>query len=449
MARRLDLLGRRPVRSSIPDSVARSGAMSWDQYMSFVFQGNKFLTSSLGSNPEASFRSYVDSVGRRSGLVASAVAARAAIVSQTRFAWRNIDRRSDNYMQLFGTDQLRMLEHPDPKRVVTRPHLLSLAETHVSYAGAANFAIRNNRLDLLRPDLIDTVIVADDGATVSDVLAGHGEVAGWLYYSRGRLERPETFTVGEVAVWAPEPDPVAWWRGQSWLTSVMREIVTDGQVTEYVDRFLANGAAPSLIVRPDKSLTVDQMKEFKELFDEGHAGIDHAGSTLFLGGGSDVTVVGSKLGELAVREIQGGFETRIASRARVPAVVLGIREGMQGSALNAGNYGQTRRLWADGWATPTLESLCASLESLFPAPAKAELAHDAARMLFLQEDQKDAAEITATQATAIRALIDGGFEADMAVRAIRTGNLTALEGSHSGLVSVQLLEPGTGKKETS
>ena len=62
---------------------------------------------------------------------------------------------------------------------------------------------------------------------------------------------------------------------------------------------------------------------------------------------------------------KGGFETRVAARSRVPAAVLGIREGMQGSALNAGNYGATRRMWADGWFSPTVDGLCEAFERIF------------------------------------------------------------------------------------
>ena len=94
---------------------------------------------------------------------------------------------------------------------------------------------------------------------------------------------------------------------------------------------------------------------------------------MWLGGGSDVTVVGSKLADLDLKSLQGGLETRIAVRSRVPAAILGVREGLGGSALNSGNYAATRRLWADSWFAPSVQSLCASVESAFPPPAGAEM----------------------------------------------------------------------------
>jgi hypothetical protein len=185
-----------------------------------------------------------------------------------------------------------------------------------------------------------------------------------------------------------------------------------------------------------------EIQEFQELFEKAYGGVGNAYRTWFIGGGSDVTVVGSKLGELALREVQGGFESRFAIRSRVPATVLGIREGMAGSALNAGNYSATRRMWADGWFSPTVQDLCAVLETVCPPPpgAPAELWYDPSEVLFLQEDQKDAADITAANAQAIRTLTEAGYEPSSVVDAVTTGDLSKL--THTGVYSVQLQAPG-------
>jgi hypothetical protein len=212
--------------------------------------------------------------------------------------------------------------------------------------------------------------------------------------------------------------------------------------TEHIERFFQNAATPNAIIRPDRSLTADQIRDFQELFEASYGGVSNAYKTWFIGGGSDVTVIGSKLGELALKEVQGGFETRVAVRSRVPATVLGIREGMQGSSLNAGNYAATRRLWADGWFAPTVGDLCSTLERIVPPPAggPAELWFDAAEVLFLQEDQKDAAEITSSHSVAIRQLTEAGYEPESVVAAVTTADLTKLR--HTGVFSVQLQAPG-------
>lgn len=177
-----------------------------------------------------------------------------------------------------------------------------------------------------------------------------------------------------------------------------------------------------------------------EMFANRHEGAENAFRTLVIGGGADATVVGSNLNELSLRDTQGQDETRIASRSRVPAVVLGISEGMQGSALNSGNYSQTRRLWADGWFTPIADDLCACLERIVPPPADSELSHDPSRIMFLQEDRKDEAEIMSANAAALRQLVDGGFDPASAVEAVTTNDPTKLV--HTGKLSVQLQPPG-------
>src|SRR5690606_15021677 len=101
----------------------------------------------------------------------------------------------------------------------------------------------------------------------------------------------------------------------------------------------------------------------------------------------------------------------------------GIREGLQGSALNSGNYNVTRRLWADAWFSPTVQGLCAAVERVMKPAPDAELWFDASEVLFLQEDQKDAAEIAQTNASAIRSLVEAGYAPDSVVDAITTGDL--------------------------
>jgi len=432
MARRMDRIFNN--RSS--EARSNPAGLSWNDYLMMAFNGHKYtLPGATSENVESTFNNYVKLIGRSHGIVGAAVAARAYPMSQIRFAWKDTGRGSDSFGQLVDGPGLDVLERPSEQ---TRPELLVLAEMHRSYAGTSYFT-RRNGFRLLRPDLVDAVIVGpDDAAAVKE---GEGSVVGYLHYANGRDKTPTTLGLNEVAACSPEPDPICWWRGQSWVTGVLREVALDRQATEFVDKFLANSATPNMIIKPDSRLSIDQVKEFRAEYDRVSAGASNAGRTLWLGGGSDVTVVGSKIGELAVRELQGGSETRIAVRSRVPAPVLGIREGMQGSALNASSYGQTRRLWADQWFSPTADMLTATLEKLFPPPANRTLTFDPDQILLLQEDRKDAADILVAKAGAIRQLVDAGFTPTSAEKAVRTGNTAVLV--HSGLMSVQLLPPGS------
>ena len=225
---------------------------------------------------------------------------------------------------------------------------------------------------------------------------------------------------------------------------MLQEITTDKQATDHTSKFFDNGATPNMIVSTDANLTTEQAKELYSSINRGHAGSQNAYKTLLLTSGADARVVGSSLSDLSLKDVTGGFEARIASRSRVPAVILGTREGQQGSALNSGNYAQTRRLWADGWFTPTVQDLCAVLDPLIAKPGRGddlELWYDPADVMFLQEDMKDLADIQQQQAATIRQYVDGGFDPASAVQAVKDDDLSKL--AHTGKVSVQLQEPGT------
>ena len=422
--------------------------MSFQQYVDWMtFQGHQYgpvgtMSGSRPDMPDPHFVGYVRGVHQRNGVVSAAVVARALLLSQLRFVWRN-SRVSTTPGRTFGSAALAPLERPGS---TTRPDLLYRLELDASYAGNAYGVRRGNTISKLRPDFVTVVLGSDaDPTWDGDVLIPPADAReiGIVYAPQGggRKGRPEVFLPGEYFHWMPEPDPVDFWRGASWVTSVLREVSIDGQVSEHQSKFFEHAATPNLVFVMDPSKTPTQVQEFADIVNQKHAGVGNHFKNLFLGGGSDVKVVGSDLSKLSLKDISGGFESRIAARSRVPAVVLGIREGMAGSALNSGNYAQTRRLWADGWFSPTAQNLCAALESIVQPAPDAELWYDPAEVLFLQEDQKDAAEIIGAHATTITTLVKEGFTAESATAAVLSGDLSKLE--HTGLVSVQLQQPGT------
>lgn len=410
------------------------------RFNSFGFQGIHYpfaLSSNRPESPDATFLAFIDGIHRRNGVVAAAVHTRALLLSQLRFTYRR-DRSSGRAGELWGDRGLSVLERPGSS---TRPELLYRLELDASYAGSAYVARVGNELFRLMPDHVTFVLGSDSDPTWDgDVMRVpfDAQVVAILYHDArgGSSRRPRVFMPNEVAVWSPEPDPVNFWRGSSWVTSVAREIATDGQATEHVQKFFEQATTPNMVFTLDASKTPDEVKQFADVINERHTGAGNAWRNLFLGGGADVKVVGSSLESLNLKDLTGGLENRVAIRSRIPAVILGAREGLSGSSLNAGNYVSARRLLADGWFAPTAQSLCASLERIVPAPSDSELWYDESEVLFLQEDQRDAAEIIRTNANTVRTLIDGGFDPASVVVAVTTGDMTRLE--HTGNVSVQL-----------
>lgn len=118
-------------------------------------------------------------------------------------------------------------------------------------------------------------------------------------------------------------------------------------------------------------------------------------------------------------------------------------EGMQGSSLNAGNYGAAKRQFADMTLRPMWRTAAGALAKFCPPPNPgARLWYDTRDVEFLKDDRKDETEIIQQQAATIKSLVDAGYTPDAVIDAVEAGDLSRLTGKHSGLYSVQLQAPG-------
>lgn len=422
--------------------------LSWNDYL-MSFGGNQYQLGGMGGSrpdiPDEGFADYIAKVHGRNGVVAAAVEARALLLSQLRFQWRRLGGAQRG--ELWGNRELGRLDRP---AIDTRPAFLHRLEIDASYAGSAYVvADPGGGVRRLRPDHC-TVALGSNSDPEWDAngdarLPYDAEIVALLYHptiGQGKYEQAQVFTPREFTIWSPEPDPINFWRGTSWVTSVMREIAADDQATDHQAKFFENAATPNLVFMMDASKTPEETRQFADLNNRLSTGAGNAYRNMYLGGGTDVKVVGSSLDSLNLKDLTGGFETRVALRSRVPGVILGIREGYSGSSLNQGNYNSARRMLADGWLAPVAESLCASLEGVLEVPSGSELHYDRSSILFLQEDVVESASVISTQGSAMRTLVDGGFDPDSVVQAVAKGDLTRLV--HTGKLSVQLQPPGTG-----
>lgn len=406
---------------------------------------------------EADYEGYVQSAFKGNGVIFALIAARQMVFSEARFLWR--ERRNGRPGDMFGNAELALLEHPWPGG--TTGELLSRMELTASLAGnywatTADDAGRlgksatgpGRRIVHMRPDWTTIVIGSHSG----NPNALDAKPIGVLYEPRswtiGGVTSPTNQAVlllpDEVVHYSPLPDPAARFRGMSWITPVVREIQADTASTVHKQKFLENAATPNMVVKFDATTAKEDFEAFVERFEDRHRGAWNAYKTLFLAGGADVTVVGKDFQQLEFAATQGKGESRLASAAGVPPSWVGFSEGLQGSALNAGNFGAARRRFADGTVRPLWRMATASLQTLVTPPsASAELWFDTRDVAFLREDQRDSAEIERLKAATIRQYVDTGFDPDAAVTAVRDEDISLLLGKHSGLYSVQLQPPGT------
>lgn len=395
---------------------------------------------------ENNFEGYVAAAYKRSGPVFSCIRARMMVYSQAEFVW--MDRQT---RELTVTPKLDILDRPWPGGVTV--DLLAKMEVDVSLAGNSYLTITddrgrfgpvamgpNRRIVRMRPDWVTIVIHSASG----DPFGLDAKVVGYLYEppagSGGQPRaNPVILLPDQVCHYWLEPDPVAQWRGMSWLTPVLEEISADRAASRHKRKFFENGATLNVVVSFAKEVGPDAFDHFVEKFKEQHHGADNAYETLFLGGGADAKVVSADMQQLDFKSLSGVAETRLASAAGVHPVVVGMSEGMQGAALNAGNFAQVRRLVADGTLRRMWRSTAASLQTIVPPPSRElRLWADSRHVEFLREDKKDVAEIQRIQAVALRQLYDAGYDdMDAPVRAVTSDDFTELIGRHSGTPSIQ------------
>lgn len=398
------------------------------------------------------FESYVNGAFKANGTVFACVLARQWVFSEARFQYRKFLKGRPQ--ELFGDDSLEILEVPWTGG--TTGELLARMEQDASFAGnywatrvddtgTAGRAAKGPGLRVARmlPDRVRMLIGSNSGNPNSL----DAKVIGIFHKAPATDRFPEEETLlmpDEVTHYSPIPDPSARFRGMSWLTPLIKEVEADKLATVHKAKFFENAAVPNMAMTFDKETSKDEFNEFVEKFREQHQGAWNAYKTLFLMGGADVKPLTVDFKQLEFSQTQGKGESRIASAAGVPPSWVGFSEGLQGSALNAGNFNSARRRFADGTIRPLWRMAAASLEQILTMPEDGRhLWYDDRDIAFLREDQADVAEIQSKQAVALRAISDAGGDWDAAVRWLASDDLGQLEGAHSGLFSVQLQPPGT------
>ena len=422
-------------------------SISLDQWASmFTFGGipyGTFPSYSMGAKAEeigGDFPGLVQGAYKANGVVFACMLARLLLFSEARFQFRRL--RNGRPGELFGTQALSLLEEPWPG--ATSGDLLSRAIQDADLDGNFYATIvadqSGRRVTRLRPDWMSIIL----GSRLDSDAPGwmyDAEVIGYAYKPGGRASGydPVGFLREQVAHFAPIPDPAARFRGMSWLTPVVREIMADGAATSHKLQFFENGATPNLAVTMDAEMSPEEFARWVEKIGAQNDGLINAYKTLYLANGSTAQVVGADMKQIDFKVTQGAGETRIAAAAGVPPVIVGLSEGLEAATYS--NYGQARRRFADGTIRPLWRNMAGSLQTLIDVPPSSELWYDDRDIPFLQEDQKDAAEIQGRESSTISTLITAGFTPDSVIAAVDSNNWTLLE--HTGLFSVQLQKPGS------
>lgn len=430
--------GKPPSERASDLSIALS---DWISYFNYGGQAYPFIANqTLGEKqeiPALTFEGYVQAMYKSNGVVFACMLARLLLFSEARFQFRR--RRNGRPGELFGTPALDLLDHPWSG--ATTGDLLTRAIQDADLAG--NFyAYRdgNKAIRRLRPDWV-TIVVGSQYSTDTPGWELDAEVAGYIYQPGGQPGGRdfEVLMPNQVAHFAPIPDPAFRFRGMSWLTPIVREVMGDNAATTHKLKFFENGATPNMVVSLDAGINKDQFDSFVDKMKSQHDGLANAYKTLYLGGGAQAKVIGADMKQIDFKVTQGAGETRIAAAAGVPPVIVGLSEGLEAATYS--NYGQARRRFVDMTMRPLWRNMAGSLARIIDTPPGSELWYDDRDIPALREDVKDIAVVQQAQAAAINSLVAAGYEPQSVVDAITNDDYSRL--SHTGLYSVQLQEPGS------
>lgn len=445
--KRYELIGK-IANAAVPRLRRTEERMGLDEWASYFDPNNTnplLATHSYSGKSETlpnNYEGYINSAYKSSGVVFAVCMARSLIFSEVKFMYQKMDNGRPT--DLVGGPDLSILENPWPNG--TTGELLMRAMQDVDLCGN-HYAVEegygpSRRLRRLRPDWVSILLSAPpDEAVRSDVVAyvfrpgNTHDTTKWETY-------PIDGSNGIIVHWSPYPDPEAQYRGMSWMTPVMREIMTDKASTQHKLKFFENAATPNLAVSFNEDVSAEQFKEFKKEMEETHGGMDSAYKTLYLGGGANVEVVGSTIQQMEFKSVQGMSETRIAAAGGVHPAIVGLSEGLQSSSgLNNTSYPAIKDRFDTGTLRPLWRSLCAAYEPLVNVRPGTRLWYDTRDIAFLRDDQKKLAEIRQLNSSVLASLITSGYTPESSAQFIVTDDPKVLQ--HTGLVSVQLLPPGT------
>jgi len=390
------------------------------------YQGRNYPSFNLSSTP-----------GSDSSIVYTCEAKRVSVFSEARFAWQRIRNGRPMPGALFGTDALSVLE--EPWIGATTRDLLAVCELDVAYYGNSYWTIDQwsipGKVMLVRIDprnvkpLTQASYDPVNGNRFGEFLIGYGAVVD----NKSIIFSPE-----DIAHYKPIPLPGNQWVGQSWISACLPDVEVDREITAHKNATVKNGANLTHVISMDPNIDPLEFDLFVEKFNEKHTGPQQAGKTLFIQGGTDVKTVGQSWESLSLRATQGAGETRVAAAAGTHPVILGLSEGLAGSALNAGNYSAAKRNFVDGTMCPLWGTWVGSFASLVSKPGRdTRLWYDARDIPFLREDITDLAAVLTQNATVINILVTAGFEPDAVIEAVYAGDVSGLIGQHNGLPSVQ------------
>jgi hypothetical protein len=400
----------------------------WDRlfsragYWEGMASGASVLTSTYGGPDREAVLPQWAAWGQQAN-ASSAVVFAALYVRMNLFAEAVFQYQAKDDKHLFGNTGLARLEEPFGPGTTTRD-LLARMEQDVSIVGNAFIwdAPGEDRLVRLRPDW--TTIVSEL-VTVPGGGVYRQKVGYWVEPPKSVLDqgKGQFYPADEVVHWAPLPDPLADFKGMSWLTPAYRDVQGDDGMTQYKIKYLDNAATPNILIRYSQKLQPGTVDALRERMSARYGGAQNAFKTLILDQGADLTVVGNSLSQMDFSNVMQAGTERILADSMVPAVLVGL-EPLRGAGRG---YQESLQKFANLWARPQWRSVCGALEQLGNTPAGNRLWFDTSDITALQDGEMERGQTALVKAQAVLACAQAGYTRDSAVKFVDSGDVTHLE----------------------
>jgi hypothetical protein len=398
----------------------------WDRlikrdYWEGVASGAAILTTTYGSpDREAVLPQW--SVWAQSAHASSAVVFAAMYVRMSLFSQAVLQFQAKDDKHLFGTTGLAKLEDPWPGGKT--PDLLARLEQDTGWTGNAYLwdPPGEDRLVRLRPDwttIVSELIQVPGGGSYRQV-TGYWVEPPKSAFGQGN---GQFYPAEEVIHWAPVPDPVADFRGMSWLTPVYRDVQGDDGMTQYKIKYLNNAASPNLLIRYTQKLQPGTVDTIRERMQARYAGANNAFKTLVLDQGADATVIGNSFSQMDFTNVMQAGTERILAASQVPAVLVGL-EPLRGAGRG---YEESMQKFANLWARPQWASVCGALEPLLDMPTGNRLWFDVSGVAALQDGEMEKGQTALVKSQGLLALRQAGYTRESSVQFINSGDVSVLQ----------------------
>lgn len=177
--------------------------------------------------------------------------------------------------------------------------------------------------------------------------------------------------------------------GLSPLRSVMREVWTDDEASNFVGALLRNGGFPGVVISPKDGMAlamdVDAVKKY---ISDSFSG-DQRGAPLAMGAATDIAQFGFNPQQMDLSHVRNTAEERVCACLGIAAAVVGFGTGLETTKVGATMREMVRSSWTSG-VMPLQTALAGELtRSLLPDFGGREdewLEFDARDIQALQED---------------------------------------------------------------